>query len=217
MTDPTPQSINPSIPETLPPMSRQEATFHASVAGVRASAEASKQGNDPAHSAAIGTAAVGGKVIGGLTLPLPCAYSALAVPALGALLEQHSRQITGLQSDCLFILAFAAPEEVYRLACVQRDESACEALIARADQVAITLLHRDTIDEASAWCMEAFARLNGVKKPQSPEATPPPQPLNPSTHQPLSPPASESGSETRSSAASPPAPTTAAVPAGSPV
>ena len=213
MTDSTTPILDAPIDTTLMPMTRQEATFHASVAGVRASTEAGQIGNDPAHTAAIGNAAVGGKVIGGLTLPLPCAYSALSVPALGALLEQHSRQVTGLQSDCLFILAFAAPEEVYRLACVQRDESACEALITRAEEVAIALLHRDTIDEASAWCMEAFARLNGVKKPSSAASAPPPPPLNPAPPRALE---SESVSETRSSAVSQPAPTTAADPAGSP-
>ena len=211
MIDSNPQHLNPLTPESLPEMSRREATFHASVAGVRAATEAGKQGSDPAHIEALGTAAIGGREIHGITLPLPCAYSALSVPALSALLERHSQVITGLQSDCLFIAAFAYPQQVYGLTCVQRDATAVEALLSLANQIAITLLHREHIDTASAWCLEAFARLNGVKKPSSPEATsPPPSHPYPQT------PASESASETKSSVDSPPALPTAVGPVGSP-
>lgn len=164
---------DPSLPTTdqgqrtndLPEMTRQEASFHASAAGVRAAKEAEAQGCDPSHALALGAGATGGKVIHGVTLPLPCAYSALAVPALSGLLEKYKATVSGLQSDCLFIASFARPKEVYQAAVIQADADAVKYLLSLADEIALELLHRDHIDAAVAWCMEAFQRLNGVKKP----------------------------------------------------
>lgn len=159
--------------QPLPAMSRQEASFHASTAGVRAAKAAEAQGCDPAAAFALGAGATGGKVINGVGLPLPSAYSALSVPAIAALLEKHSQTISGIRNDCLFIAAFAKPKEVYQLAVVQADAEAAKALVDLADELAIALLTRDHIDAAAAWCMDAFHRLNGVKKPSAETAPDP--------------------------------------------
>lgn len=213
MTD-TPEPLNTSTPEPLPEMTRHEASFHASVAGNRAAAEAAKQGTDPAHTAALGNAAAGGRQFGALLIPLPCAYSALAVPAMGRLCETHGTELSGLQNRALFIAAFAHPAEAHRLACIQADAAAVTALIALADQVALDLLYDEVIEAASLYCMEAFARLHGVKKPSPPTPETSPEPVAPIPAMP------EMGSEiaTANSATSPaPPPTTEVAPAGSSV
>jgi hypothetical protein len=155
---------------TLPEMTRTEASFHASVAGARAAREAEALGNDPAHVTALGTAAVGGVEIHGVPFALPSAYSALAVPAISELMAKHGITLMQLRSDCLFLLAFQKPREVYRLAVTQADAAAAKTLVALADRIALALETRERIDEAVAWCMDAFRRLNGVKKPSTPAA-----------------------------------------------
>jgi len=157
-------------------MTRTEASFHASVAGARAAHAAKQSGGDPAHATALGTAAVGGKDIHGVRFTLPSAYSALAVPAITELMERHGIRIMQMQSDGLFLAAFHAPREVYRLAVVQADAEAAKKLVALANDIVLTLDTREAIDEAVAWCLDAFQRLNGVKKPSAPAPEAPPDP-----------------------------------------
>lgn len=169
------------IEPVFPEMTRNEASFHASVAGARVAREAEALGNDPAHVAALGTAAVGGKTIRGIALALPSAYSALAVPALSELFAREDIVLMQIRSDCLFIAAFHAPRDVYRLAVTQADAAAAKELLALADRIALTLETREAIDEAVAWCLDAFKRLNGVKKPSGDETAAAPPPPSAST------------------------------------
>ncbi len=199
MTEPVPQNPDPSIPAPPPEMTRLEASFHASVAGARAAEEARAQGCDPARADALGLAACGGRSIGGLVLPLPGAYSALSIPRLGRLFELHGIVITGIQSDCAFVAAFAHPERVYRLAAVQADQSAAEELVGLADETALALMTRERIDEAVDWCREAFERLNGVKKPSpAPEATAPEPKASPTVSPPVGAVTAQAGSSSSS-------------------
>jgi hypothetical protein len=163
-------------PDGRPVMTRLEASFHASVADKRAELAAQQGEGETAAAAELGARALADHALGyaavfnGVKLQRPGAMSVYAVQAMQEIFAEAA--LLPLDNTALLIHAFAAPRAAYEAACVLRDR---EALLRAARELAVRLDDAETIEAASEWCQEAFARLNGVKKPSGPAATAPAQ------------------------------------------
>jgi hypothetical protein len=91
--------MEPNNPNTLypsggkPEMSRMESTFHESVAGQRASAEAKKQGCDPRALDAVATATMGPVMIGNITLYPASEGTFITLRKLATMFARHADAI----------------------------------------------------------------------------------------------------------------------------